>query len=1342
MTVQNRTTLKSYFITGASPSESDFSDLIDSTLLVEDIVDSLTSTSTSDPLSAAMGKILGDSIDGLDLRITSLENTEATFASNYYNKTEVDNKITAVDNVINDLPYGADISTLSGQITDLNESLSSKADISHTQEISSVVNLQTELDTRATVAQLNDVRDSLIASINAIDGVDGSVDLTGINSSIANLNSEVDALETKVNSHPLYTNLSDLPSATDNHGMFAHVHAEGSAYFAHAGAWVKLASIDTVNSLIADIELEDHKHVTADITDFNAEVQSKTNLLVSDHSSATNNPHNVTKAQVGLDKVENLTPSEIISQAGGVSQLDIDTVTNSLSTHIADSNNPHGVTKSDVGLSNVPNVDVSVLLFDHLTDSNPHNIDLSFFDVYATAEADARTQFYIDSLRYAFTPLANNDSAGAVGDFAYDQSNLYFKVSNSEWGKIPLNPVYIQRPANQEDVDAGLANSVGDLITVNEVELQEVTQINITENFNITNNEGDQVFNITEEGDVHLTSTSIENITIEGDTIINENISSSTEQIIIQDSTTIQGDTIIQNNDFSVTNVTNEEVFKVTNAGDVTIGGSISSTTENITIENNTTIDGTTTITGNTTISGDTTISGTATIDTITSSSETEKIVLSGESEVTGDFTVTGSTHIGGDITTESSTLNIGSPTTIEGNLVAPSSDLELLNTREVTFREPGFFNDPQTVSKSTGLSINHFNGDIASRIIISDPQNGFFEVAYKSDLPDLSDYALKSDLPTSGNDSTEQNNTGGTETDIIIPGVTGGELSGYAYSPSGKYAIDYGGDETYGTGDDVDEEYWSLTTASAVNTGLIIDFGDPATNPYIRYNIFSSKWDVFDGQDITVIGETPVVAELLFEKEGSDPYIRFDEVSGQWTAFNGTQLVNIGQSTTTNTTINETTVLQQTIIQQGLTIDAQSGGEENGYAFTEGSGKYSIDYGADDTFGTADDDDSEDYFEVDAESYQSSGLTVNVGLNPNPSILYDPTENKWEVKEGGSNGTFHLGDSYTKTESDDRYYSKTQSDGNYYTKTESDGRYKAINNVPVELFVDLPGTTADPYIRFDSVAGEWQVFNGSTLETIGASTTIINEGDNITNTTVLEQTIVQQSLTVDGTTGGEKNGYAYSEYDDGTGTLVGQKYSIDYGADNTFGTADDDDSEDYFEIEESAYNNAGLTVDAGLDPNPSIKYVLDENRWQVNDGGANGTFYLGEAEGYVAYDGAQTLTDAEKLQARTNIGAQVEGNYLTSVPSEYLTEAEGDVRYYTQAEVDAIAATFPTRQEMLEMIVAANNGTLLAPEYSAGAGGNYSIDYGADGIYGTADDGDNTADQDYAYEPSLAEAA
>tara|TARA_Y100000287_G_scaffold87869_1_gene69771 strand:- start:15414 stop:17669 length:2256 start_codon:yes stop_codon:yes gene_type:complete len=44
-----------------------------------------------------------------------------------------------------------------------------------------------------------------------------------------------------------FATTGDLPNATTYHGMFAHVHAEGHGYFAHAGAWTQL--LDTGSEL-------------------------------------------------------------------------------------------------------------------------------------------------------------------------------------------------------------------------------------------------------------------------------------------------------------------------------------------------------------------------------------------------------------------------------------------------------------------------------------------------------------------------------------------------------------------------------------------------------------------------------------------------------------------------------------------------------------------------------------------------------------------------------------------------------------------------------------------------------------------------------------------------------------------------------------------------------------------------------------------------------------------------------------------------------------------------------------------------------------------------------------
>ena len=53
---------------------------------------------------------------------------------------------------------------------------------------------------------------------------------------------DIDGNGNKVLFGNVYSQLADLPSASTYHGMFAHVHATGKGYFAHAGAWVPLAN--------------------------------------------------------------------------------------------------------------------------------------------------------------------------------------------------------------------------------------------------------------------------------------------------------------------------------------------------------------------------------------------------------------------------------------------------------------------------------------------------------------------------------------------------------------------------------------------------------------------------------------------------------------------------------------------------------------------------------------------------------------------------------------------------------------------------------------------------------------------------------------------------------------------------------------------------------------------------------------------------------------------------------------------------------------------------------------------------------------------------------------------
>lgn len=45
-----------------------------------------------------------------------------------------------------------------------------------------------------------------------------------------------------------YASETDLPSAANKHGMFAHVHGTGAAYYAHSGGWYKLAKVSDIDA--------------------------------------------------------------------------------------------------------------------------------------------------------------------------------------------------------------------------------------------------------------------------------------------------------------------------------------------------------------------------------------------------------------------------------------------------------------------------------------------------------------------------------------------------------------------------------------------------------------------------------------------------------------------------------------------------------------------------------------------------------------------------------------------------------------------------------------------------------------------------------------------------------------------------------------------------------------------------------------------------------------------------------------------------------------------------------------------------------------------------------------
>ena len=112
-----------------------------------------------------------------------------------------------------------------------------------------------------------------------------------------------------------------------------------------------------------------HRHKVADIDGLEEIISNQTTNKANQadltgHIQNQNNPHNVTKQQVGLGNVTN------VEQA---SKQDFQ-------HHLDNHNNPHSVTKAQVGLGNVTNVEqASKQEFNaHATNhNNPHNVTKS-----------------------------------------------------------------------------------------------------------------------------------------------------------------------------------------------------------------------------------------------------------------------------------------------------------------------------------------------------------------------------------------------------------------------------------------------------------------------------------------------------------------------------------------------------------------------------------------------------------------------------------------------------------------------------------------------------------------------------------------------------------------------------------------------------------------------------------------------------------------------------------------------------------------------------------------------------------------------------------------------------
>ncbi|MCH1579344.1 MAG: collagen-like protein, partial [Luminiphilus sp.] len=90
------------------------------------------------------------------------------------------------------------------------------------------------------------------SEVNAnFDALEAAIDATPADAIKAVTSADLDMDGNRVLFSNVFSQLADLPSASDNHGMFAHVHETGEAYYAHAGNWIQIAKQSSIDGLSA-----------------------------------------------------------------------------------------------------------------------------------------------------------------------------------------------------------------------------------------------------------------------------------------------------------------------------------------------------------------------------------------------------------------------------------------------------------------------------------------------------------------------------------------------------------------------------------------------------------------------------------------------------------------------------------------------------------------------------------------------------------------------------------------------------------------------------------------------------------------------------------------------------------------------------------------------------------------------------------------------------------------------------------------------------------------------------------------------------------------------------------
>ena len=178
---------------------------------------------------------------------TAIAGATGTDLSNYYTKTEVDTAIAGVTVDLSGYYTKTEIDN-AGFLTSFSIGDGDTLELGDDSDLQiyydGTLGVQTSfIDSDALIIRSKTNQEEYITAIE-----DGPVELyyngskkfgTSADGATVLGDLEVDG---KVYFKNVFSTLADLPNASSYHGMFAHVHGEGAAYYAHAGNWVKLAN--------------------------------------------------------------------------------------------------------------------------------------------------------------------------------------------------------------------------------------------------------------------------------------------------------------------------------------------------------------------------------------------------------------------------------------------------------------------------------------------------------------------------------------------------------------------------------------------------------------------------------------------------------------------------------------------------------------------------------------------------------------------------------------------------------------------------------------------------------------------------------------------------------------------------------------------------------------------------------------------------------------------------------------------------------------------------------------------------------------------------------------------